>query len=84
MEREDVKRVLCEFLDTICAEGVSTLECDEEVSFDESGLIDSVSMLEIVSFLEERFSVDFSQIGINPENMGSIRRIVDLVIKPAS
>lgn len=84
MEREDVKRVLCEFLDTICEAGVSTLDSDEEISFEESGLIDSVSMLEIVSFLEDRFSVDFSRIGINPENMGSIRRIVDLVVKPAS
>ena len=81
MDRLETKKVLCEFLDTICAEEVSTFEADEELPFEESGLIDSLAILEIVSFLEEEFGIDFSLIGIDPEHLGSVGRIIDLIMK---
>jgi acyl carrier protein len=79
MSRDNIRKILLEFLDTICADDISALGIDEDVPFEESGLIDSLSMLEIVSFLETRFSIDFSHIGIDADNVGSIANILDLI-----
>ena len=84
MSRDEIRKVLLEFLDTICANDLAGLGIDEDVPFEESGLIDSLSMLEIVSFLETRFSIDFSQIGIDADNVGSITNILDLVERSAA
>ena len=79
MKRDEARKILLEFLDTICAGDLVSFEFDDDTPFEESGLVDSLSMLEIVSFLERQFSVDFSRIGIDPENLGSVKNILDLV-----
>ena len=79
MSRSNSKQKLCEFLDTISADEISSMEMDEHLSFEESGLVDSLAMLEIVSFLETNFEIDFSTIQIDPENLGSIRAILSLI-----
>ena len=79
MTRAETKKELCHFLDTIAVGDGSLISADENLVFHESGLVDSLSMLEIVSFLEQRFSVDFSRSGIDAENLGSIGRILDLI-----
>ena len=84
MGRAENKQVLCEFLDTICAEDMTSADLDENLPFEQTGLIDSFAILEIVTFLEERFSIDFSSIGIDPENLGSIGRILNLIEHSAS
>jgi acyl carrier protein len=84
MNREETRRVLLEFLDTICAADIESLDIDDATPFEESGLIDSLSMLEIVSFLETRFAIDFSQTGIDADNLGSVGRILDLIERTAA
>ena len=79
MSRDEIRKILLEFLDTICADDITSLGIGEDVPFQESGLIDSLSMLGIVSFLEERFAIDFSQIGIDSDNLGSVTKILDLI-----
>ena len=79
MSRDEIRKVLLEFLDTISADDIAHLGADEDIPFEESGLIDSLSMLEIVSFLETRFSIDFSHTGIDADNVGSVAKILDLV-----
>jgi acyl carrier protein len=41
--------------------------------------LDSIDVLEIVTFLESRFGVDFSRVGINPNDLDTVDRIVALV-----
>ena len=84
MNREETRKVLLEFLDTICAENIDSLDIDDSTPFEESGLIDSLSMLEIVSFLETRFAIDFSRIGIDADNLGSVGKILDLIERTAA
>ena len=79
MNRDEIKRMVCTFLDTVATTDVSTFETDESIAFEDSGLIDSLSMLEIVAFLEDQFGIDFSHIGIDPEYLGSISRILKLI-----
>jgi acyl carrier protein len=79
MSRDEIRKVLLEFLDTISADDMAGLGIDDDVPFEESGFIDSLSMLEIVSFLETQFSIDFSHTGIDADNVGSVTKILDLV-----
>lgn len=50
-------------------------EIDDETSFLDSGLIDSMRILELVEFLEGRFGVTITDSELIPENLDSIRRI---------
>jgi acyl carrier protein len=44
-----------------------------------SGLIDSLALLEIISFLEVEFGLDFGERGVDPEELTSVSRILDLL-----
>jgi acyl carrier protein len=46
-----------------------------------SGLIDSLAILQIVSYLESTHDIDFSLRGVDPEQLGSIGNILDLIEK---
>jgi len=52
---------------------------DERVSLIESGLIDSLAVLQIVSYLEETYGIDFTAKGIDPGELSSIGGILDLI-----
>ena len=45
----------------------------------QSGLIDSLAMLEIVAFLEHEFGLNFRDGGVDPERFASINRILELI-----
>jgi acyl carrier protein len=79
LNRSDNKQVVLEFISTVCADDVTIFAGDEDISFEESGLIDSLSMLEIVAFLEKQFFIDFSKTGIDADDVGSIAKILDLI-----
>lgn len=49
----------------------------------EEGLIDSTGVLELVSFLEERFGIEIADIEIVPDNLDSIAAIVAFVARKA-
>ncbi len=47
----------------------------EDTSFLDSGLIDSTGILELVSFLEERFKIKVEDEELIPENLDSIKNV---------
>jgi acyl carrier protein len=49
---------------------------DEVTSFQDSGIIDSTGILELVTFLEERFSIAIADEELVPQNLDSIRNVV--------
>jgi acyl carrier protein len=55
----------------------------ETDSLVESGLIDSLALLEIVTFLEEQYRIDFAAIGLEPEQLTSVSGILDLIEREA-
>jgi acyl carrier protein len=55
----------------------------ETDSLMESGLIDSLALLEIVAFLEEQYRIDFAAIGLEPEQLTSVSGILDLIEREA-
>ena len=48
----------------------------EDTSFLESGIIDSTGILELVSFLEEKFGISVADEELVPENLDSIGNVV--------
>lgn len=45
----------------------------------ESGIIDSLGVLDVVGFVEEAFSIKVDDEELTPENFGSLRRMVSFV-----
>ena len=55
------------------------LALDDDTSFLEEGIIDSVGVLELVAFLEETFSFRVEDEEIIPENLDSVVKLTDYV-----
>ena len=75
----DVERSVREFL----KDNVVVRQSDAEISADQSlldsGILDSASILELVSFLESRFDLVIADEELLPENFETINAIVALV-----
>ncbi len=52
---------------------------DDNASFLENGVIDSTGILELVSFLEEEFSISIEDEELIPENLDSVNNVVAYV-----
>jgi len=52
---------------------------EDDTSFLEQGFIDSTGVLELVTFLEQRFGIEIADDELVPENLDSIRRVVAFV-----
>jgi acyl carrier protein len=77
--REERREALIEFLRGIQKAGVPVESLGDEDGLVASGLIDSLAILEIVLYLEETYGVDFSDRGMDPDALGSIGAILDLI-----
>lgn len=82
MRQRHRERVL-EFLRTIQKPDRPLDTVAETDSLVESGLIDSLALLEIVAFLEEQYRIDFAAIGLEPEQLTSVSGILDLIERKA-
>lgn len=77
--REQRRQALLEFLRTIQKAGLPVESLGERDRLVASGLIDSLAILQIVSYLEATYSIDFSIRGVDPEQLGSVGNILDLI-----
>lgn len=82
MRQRHRERVL-DFLRTIQKPDRPLDTVAETDSLVESGLIDSLALLEIVAFLEEQYRIDFAAIGLEPEQLTSVSGILDLIEREA-
>lgn len=56
--------------------GQCTEEFSDEDSFLEKGIIDSTGVLELVSFLEEKYGIKVEDEDLLPENLDSVDKVV--------
>lgn len=79
--RNDIERQIRAFIaeSFLFRDDASSLSSTE--SLIEAGLIDSTGVLELVTFLEERFRLSVADVEITPENLDSIQAIVAYVEK---
>jgi len=83
-DRERSRQELIDFLRTIQRPDYSHAVIDEESGLVESGLIDSLALLQIVTYLEQVHGVDFSERGIDPGDLRSVNSILDLIAREAA
>lgn len=81
--RERHRERVLEFLRTIQKPDRPLDSVSETDSLVESGLIDSLALLEIVTFLEEQYGIDFAVTGLEPEQLTSVSGILDLIEREA-
>lgn len=63
----------------VLAGGNAAAELGVDQSLSELGLIDSTGVLELITFLEQSFSISVGDEETVPENLDSIRKIVAFV-----
>jgi acyl carrier protein len=75
----DVSETIRQFIiENFLFEDTDTL--DEDTSFLETGIMDSTGVLEMVSFIEDSFSIAMSDEDLVPENLdsiGGVRRYIE-------
>ena len=77
--REARRQALLGFLRTIQKAGMPVESLSDTDRLVASGLIDSLAILQIVTYIETAYAVDFSIRGVSPEELGSIGGILDLI-----
>jgi acyl carrier protein len=73
---QSVQDVIINFINENFIMGRSKLKLTPEQSLLESGIIDSTGVLELVMYLEERYSIKIEDEELVPENLDSIDNIV--------
>lgn len=73
--RQDVKDFILEHF----LQGEDPKNLTDETELKESGILDSLSTLKLVSFLEERFHVEFEANDLDAGNLSSLGSIERLV-----
>lgn len=81
MDREKEKTELIDFLRTIQRPDYPLDEIDENLGLTESGLIDSLALLQIITYLEQTYDMDFRERGIDPGELRSVSAILDLIVR---
>ena len=71
----NVRAVIKSFVTESFRTGSPDMQIDENTSFLDSGLIDSMRVLELVDCLENRFGITVKDSELVPENLDSIRNI---------
>lgn len=54
-------------------------DCDAETSLLESGAIDSLGILELMTFLSDRFGIDLDDGDFDPDNLATPGRLVRFI-----
>ena len=70
---------LLAFLETIRRPDVPLSAIGDSENLVQAGLIDSLAVLQIIEFLESEFGVDFMATGLDPVQLTSVPRILDLL-----
>jgi len=79
MSRQQHRAELIKFLRSIQRRDSAIKEVDDSQSLVESGLIDSLAALQIVSYLEEAYKIDFGDNAIDPGDLRTVGTILDII-----
>ncbi|HOO71608.1 MAG TPA: acyl carrier protein [Spirochaetota bacterium] len=77
----DIKQEIEKFIEENFVMGRKNITLDPDKSLIESGVMDSTGVLELVMFLEERFSIQIDDEELVPENLDTINNLVAFLKK---
>ena len=73
---EQIRQELRRFVVTNFLLGEDDAALDDDASFIEQGIVDSTGVLELVSFLEQRYAVKLDDEDLVPDNLDSIHNLL--------
>lgn len=76
---EDIRGIVRQFIIEHFLSGESPEALSNDADLKESGVLDSLSTLKLVAFLEERFRIDFIPEELGTGNLSSVVKIEQLV-----
>jgi len=76
VQTSSVSDVLITFIKENFITGRSQKEISPEESLVDSGIIDSTGILELVMFIEEKYSITIEDEELIPENLDSVKNLV--------
>ena len=79
MSRESNRQTLLAFLETIQRPDIALGAFGEHDNLVDSGLIDSLAVLQIVLFLESEFGISFAATGVDPGRLYTVSSILNLI-----
>lgn len=79
VDQAQVLDVLRQFLRTIQKPGVVVEDLGIDDPLVASGLLDSLAIMQIVVYLEERYGIDFAASGFDPDRLATMGSIVGLI-----
>ena len=77
MSKEDIKEKIIKIIEE--SSGYEKAEISKVSNLISDEIIDSLGMIELISFLEKEFSVMFSEDDLVLENFETLNKIVDLI-----
>ena len=78
-DRANDRRKFLEFLQTIARPDAPLDGLTDDEALVRSGLIDSLAVLSIISYLETEYGIDFSEREVSPAELRSVSRVLDLI-----
>lgn len=82
-EPDQVRLSLIEYLATIIRPGYSLSTVDDDQNLIDSGIIDSLSVIRIIAYLETDHGVNLADSGVDPGTLVSIAGILDAIARKA-
>lgn len=76
----EIKETVRQFILTRFLPGEDAANLTDDTELKESGILDSLSTLKLVSFLEETFKVEFEANDLDAGNLASVASIEKLVL----
>ena len=61
--------------------GQNPAELKSDTSFLDNGIVDSLGVLELVSFIEDRFGIEVKDEELVPENLDSIENLLSYIVR---
>lgn len=75
----DNKPALREFVRKLLARKGDTHPFDDEASLIFSGRLQSIDAIDLAVFLEEKFGIDFAEMGFDQQRLDTVNAIMDLI-----
>jgi acyl carrier protein len=81
VKSNEVKTALKGFIVSNFLFGQGSLKFDDADSFLEKGIIDSTGILELISYLEETYTINIEDDELIPENLDSVNAVDAFVLR---
>ncbi len=84
INKEDLKKTVINYITTEFLGGSTEDDFDQNVLLISSGILDSVSTLQLVDFLEKQYNIEFSPHEVDQDNLNTVDLISDFVLSKIS